>query len=428
MTPEEKLAHDNLLKDMSAQVTSIVTEQNKPLVGQVKELNDGLAALKALADKSPSDDVRKEVERLAGVIKAMGEEAKNKEPKNKKSFATNIMDAYKGIRASDMESLKNGTTRKLILKQVGNETTANVTPSVSNAIPFTLTMNEPGITPFARRNPFMLDICNVGTCNSMYVQWAEAQGNEGGASTTAEANAKSQADFNVVEVSQKVEKITAYIKVSKEMLNDISFIDAEIRNELMSIVQLKLDTQILSGDGSTPNMKGIINFAATFAGTPFVNAVDYDNRFDVLRVARNQIMRATGGDTNYAANFIPNYVILNPDDYTAMDLTKGGSYNRGYVRPGFASEDGKVIAGMQVVENAGMTSGQFLAGDFTKANVRIREGANITMGYDEDDFTKNLVTIMCELRAVSYVKGNHSKAFSYGVFSSALSSLKNANS
>ena len=53
-------------------------------------------------------------------------------------------------------------------------------------------------------------------------------------------------------------------------------------------------------------------------------------------------------------------------------------------------------------------------GDFSKWRVRLREGFNIDMGYDGNDFTKNLITILGEIRLVSYVKGNHTGAFVLG--------------
>ncbi len=260
----------------------------------------------------------------------------------------------------------------------------------------------------------------------MYVQWAEQRSPDGSAAATSEGSAKSQIDFDIQEVSAKVEKITAYMKVSKEMLDDAEFMAAEIRTELMELVMLRLDTQILGGSGSTPNLNGIITQASGFMGTPFVNAIDYANRFDVLRVAVNQILRASGGDSNFAANFVPNYIVLNPDDVAAMELTKNTQGN--YLLPPFMSDSGRTISGCVIVANSGMTSGTFLVGDFTKANVRMREGASISIGYENADFTLNLITILCELRAVTYIKGNHTNAFVYGTFSTAISSLKDAKS
>jgi HK97 family phage major capsid protein len=146
----------------------------------------------------------------------------------------------------------------------------------------------------------------------------------------------------------------------------------------------------------------------------------------VLRVAINQIYRASGGDSNYAANFVPNYIVLNPDDVAAMELTKNTQGN--YLLPPFLSENGNMIGGCQIIANSGITSGKFLVGDFTKMMVAMREDATISVGLENADFTLNLVTILCELRAVTWIPSNYLNAFVYGTFSTAISYLKDAKS
>jgi len=122
-----------------------------------------------------------------------------------------------------------------------------------------------------------------------------------------------------------------------------------------------------------------------------------------------------------AANFMADTVVLNPADYYAMQLVKDGEGR--YLLPPFSTADGMIIAGLRVVANNGVTAGTFLVGDFKKDNLAIREELNIQIGYVNDDFTKNLVTILAELRAVNYIKTNHLNAFVQGVFSTAITAL-----
>ena len=70
-----------------------------------------------------------------------------------------------------------------------------------------------------------------------------------------------------------------------------------------------------------------------------------------------------------------------------------------------------------------MTEGEFLVGDFNKSNLRIREELNIQVGFVNDDFTKNLFTILAETRATHYVKSNHYGAFVKGTFSTSITAL-----
>ena len=112
---------------------------------------------------------------------------------------------------------------------------------------------------------------------------------------------------------------------------------------------------------------------------------------------------------------------MNSADLVSLKLTKDttGNYIFPISMPGISE-----VINVPVIANPRMTSDKFLVGDFTKAQLRIREDVNIQIGYENDDFTKNLVTILAEMRAAAFVKSNHTKAFVYGDFSDAIASLE----
>lgn len=308
------------------------------------------------------------------------------------------------------DTKKEGLT--INVKAAGTMSLANYTGGVVG-----LSDLEPGLTRVQRRSPFIRQIITNRPVSTSYVSWAEQANIDGGAGATAEGAAKSQADFDIVEASKKVEKITAYIKVTKEALDDISYLNSEIRTELVELLNLKLDADILGADGSTPNIKGILEYATAFsvAGTDLATGVDEANNFDVIRAALWQVV---------SNNFQPNYVLVNPVDAAAMDMAKASDGH--YIMPPFATVNGQTIAGLRVIENNGVTAGDFVVGDFTKSNLGVREDINIQVGYENDDFTKNLVTILGELRAVHYIKSNHTGAFVKGTFSTAKAALETA--
>ncbi len=45
------------------------------------------------------------------------------------------------------------------------------------------------------------------------------------------------------------------------------------------------------------------------------------------------------------------------------------------------------------------------------------------VGYENDDFTKNLMTILVEARTVHYIKNNHLNAFVQGDFATAIAAI-----
>lgn len=380
---------------------------------------------KAMASKASSD----EVEQLKSKLNEIGNQydelvvgLKKQQGLKEKSFGEQIEEGLKA-NSETFAKMKGDKSQNNVIfdvainqKAAGTMTTGNYSGGTVG-----LTSYDPMFARVVRRQPFLRQIVTTRPISSKYVAWAEQSAPDGGAAATAEGAAKSQADFDIVERSQLVEKITAYIKVSKEALDDISFLRSEIDTELVELLNLKLDADILGANGTTPNIKGILQYATTYnpASTVFEDAIENANNFDVVRAAVAHLK-----NTNYEAN----YVLVNPLDAGLMDMIKVDATDGRYVLPPFYSADGQRIAGLQVITNSGVTAGDFVIGDFTKSNLGMREDINIQVGYENDDFTKNLVTILGEVRAVHYIKTNHAGAFLKGTFATVAAAMEKPGS
>jgi HK97 family phage major capsid protein len=377
----------------------------------------------SIAEKTSGFISKEEMEGLKSEIVAIKESAEKagkmealKEAKiessGAKSLGHSIMDAFKSAKDRILEIAEKGAgSVKLDVKAAGTMTIGN---NYSGGTVGLSTL-EGGFTRVQRRMPFMRELVNSAGTTSKYVVWIEqANPDPGVAGMTGEGLPKTQTDFDLVERSCDVKKITAFIKVSKEMIADIPFMAGEINGELTELVALKLDQQILSGDGTGQNMTGIEANAIAWAAGSFAATIPAANNSDVLRVGIAQIANN---------NFMANYILMNPEDSAAMQLTKSSTGE--YTYPMFIEgPDGITrVKGIPVVENPGVTAGTFLIGDFTKSNLRIREDMNISVGYVDDDFTNNLMTVLCEARACHFVKTNHYGAFVKGVFATAKAAL-----
>lgn len=394
-------------------LTAKITEATKGFATSedVESFKVELEGLKSSVENTQKlDEVKSAIANLEGQIEAMKE--KKVSTKRFASLGSAIFDAFKNAKE---------TIEKIARKEL-----TNTTLEVKAADTMTITGNysggqvalsdlEQGVTRIVRRRPFMRQISNTAGTTSKYVVYVEQKNADPGvAGMVAEGTAKPQTDFDLVEVSKEVKKIATYIKVSKEMLADLSFMQGEINSELMELVELKLDEQILLGDGLGSNLEGIDANATAWAAGSFAASIPSANNSDVLRVAIAQIAQA---------NFEANGIILNPADAAALQLTKSstGEYTYPVYEP---QADGTIrIKGVPVIENNLVPAGDFYVGDWTKSNLRIREDMNIQVGYVNDDFTKNLVTILAEMRAVHYVKSNHYGAFVKGDFATAIAAL-----
>jgi len=404
---------------------SIGTSMDTKLKDAFKEVNP--AVLKAISDNSvelkatiealgkTNEGLKTAQKEQGGVIEGLQAEI-NKSNKNENLSFKDQVKSLLTENKDKLTSMKNGDSKtnvRMAVKAVGNMTFGNVTGQIPQG------EREAGITRVVRRNPFIVELVNVGSITSNLWEWVQQANPEGDAAMTAEGAKKAQIDFDLVLASASVRKVTAFIKVSKEMLDDIPLIEAEINQELTEVINLKIDAQVLSGDGTGQNLVGIKDNAVAFAPGSFAtgqaNEVSTPNNQDVLRVAINQIA---------IAEFQPNYIIMHPSDAAAMDLSKATDGH--YILPPFSTNANTVVKGIPIITNVGMSEGDYLVGDFTKSGVRFREGLVFDVGYENDDFTKNFVTILAEARLVQRVKSNHYPAFVLGDFATDKAAIAKA--
>jgi len=329
---------------------------------------------------------------------------------------------------------KNVTIKELVdgkadaLKALASgESRENVKFTVNKAVgDMSLAGNTTGQIPQADRNPMigdvkerattLLDIVTVGSIGSNVKEWVYVTGEEGAAGSTAEGAIKNQIDFDLVVGSNKVEKITAYIVATDEMLEDVEGITSLIQNKLTTKVRLALEQGVYDGDGSSPNLEGIVTVSPVFAAGTFAGTVDNANEVDVLAVAQNQIELA-----NCPA---PTAIFMNPSDVTSLLLQKVSSTDKRYIERLQLIAGTLSFDGVPVIKSTMVTAGDFLMGDFTKANVDYKKGFTVEIGYNADNFVKNFKTIRGEVRAVCYVEHNDRTAFVQGNFATAKAALE----
>lgn len=388
-------------------INSVITE--KTINSATKtELESLKSEITALVGKNDNSELKVAIAKLEGTIEGL-KESKIVGEGSFKNIGEAIFKAY----SENIDKIKSNTSGVVDL-EVKVAGTMTINGNYSGGV-IALTELEQGITRIVRRAPFLRQIVNAGVTLSKYITYIEqANPDPNEAGMTAEGALKTQQDFDLVERQAVTQKVTAFIKVSKEMIQDLPFMQREINTELMELVALKLDSQILSGDGTGNNLVGILQNAVQFSATGFALSVPFANELDVLRVAIQQVETAL---------FQVNYIVMHPTDIAKFDVTKTstGEYTMPMI---YTDVNGvKRYNGIEIISNTGIAVGTFLLGDFTKSNLRVREDMNIQVGYVNDDFTKNLFTILCEARATHYVKTNHYGAFVKGTFATAKSAL-----
>lgn len=251
---------------------------------------------------------------------------------------------------------------------------------------------QSGIVPGAFRSLSVLDVIPTSTTTAAVVEYVKEDSWTNAAAEAQEKAAKDESTLDFAVVQENIRTIAHFIKMSNQAMADAPQVLAYVNGRLMHGLRNRLQVQILKGDGSAPNLKGLDQTGRHTAFTPTTGELGFD--------AINRAKYAAIG-----ADFSANVVFLNPVDFGALERAKTGissddSYVAGsangmsYINNGFTP----VIWGLPVVMSNDVAPGKFYVLDTNAVELVTRENIGIEMGFVDADFTKNLVTIRAEGR------------------------------
>lgn len=242
-------------------------------------------------------------------------------------------------------------------------------------------------------------VSDVTPSSARAITIAEIAAGEGDAAVVAEGAAKPQMDTDYTERTIQAVKIAVWEKFSEETLYDFPAFVSECMRIMLSRVRLKEESTILGGV-SLP--------AYTLSGFK----VATPNYFDAIVAAYTQVASASG------MIFRPNALILNPVDFSTILSAKAtdGSY--------LFEEIERRLPNLQIIQSTNVTAGNFVIGDFNYMHIRDWQPAEISVGWVNDDFTNNLVTVVAEERVIYYVKAQDKAAFVSDTFANVITAIK----
>ena len=248
-----------------------------------------------------------------------------------------------------------------------------------------------------------------GSTMSPVITWVDRQPKDGAPAFIAEGAVKPAMDWKYVSETSKAKKIAVSTKMSYEMREDFDFIQSEIDNLLRIALVQERTKQLLTGDGLSENPKGIFTAASTYTTTALDGTVEMANKADAIRAAILQMRNL---------NYYPDVVMLNPSDRASIDLTKDSTGH--YI----SEELFSLIRNVEILESTYVKAGDFLVADTSRWNVRQYKGIRLEFGWENDDFTKNLFTVICEERLHSYYASVDQGAFVKGTFATVIAALQ----
>ncbi|MBI1621495.1 phage major capsid protein [Aquamicrobium zhengzhouense] len=307
----------------------------------------------------------------------------NADPEEQKSFGEQF------IEDESVKSWLDGSPSKgkadVRFKATITSATTNAAGSAGAGVPVT---RLPGVLELPQRRLTVRDLLTQGRMDGNSLEYVRETGFVNNAAGVAEGGLKPSSDlkFDLVQTSAKV--IAHWMKASRQILDDFSQLRSIIDQRLLYGLAYVEETQLLNGDGTGQNLHGILPQATSFAVPAGTVTPTPMTAIDTLRIAMLQAALAEYPATGH---------VLNPIDWAGIELTK--------------DEDGRYIIGnpqgtaqptmwgLPVVATQAMAAGTFLTGAFRLgAQVFDRWDARVEVGYVDDDFIRNLVTILAEER------------------------------
>lgn len=204
----------------------------------------------------------------------------------------------------------------------------------------------------------------------------------------AEGTAYGEAALQLTERSATIEKIPVFIPVTDEQLEDEEGAMAYLDQRLPFMIQQRLDSQILVGSGTTPNILGINNKTGIQTQAKGTDPVPDAVHKAIVKV------RVTG-------RAMPNAVIFHPNDWQDVRLLRTAD---GVYIWGSPSESGpERIWGLPVVQSDAQTENTAVVGDFANYSILVvRRGITVKVSDSHDTFfTSGKQAIRADMRAAT---------------------------
>ena len=382
-----------------------LTTEFKKATDEVKKLGEDITGKMAHGEKITSDlkeqadnalttmnGFKARVDELEQKLARRGEEH---EGQQHKTFGEQFVESpsFKGLADSSSQRGRADLQFKATI------TLAN-TDAAGSAGDLVQTTRLPGMIMQPERRLTVRDLITPGRMDGNVLEYVQETGFTNRAAPVAEGALKPTSDvqFELKNTSARV--IAHWVKASRQILSDAPMLASYIDGKLRYGLAYAEEQQLLNGDGTGQNLLGIIPQATAYSAPLTVAGA---TTIDTLRLAMLQAVLAEFPATGH---------VLNPIDWTGIELTKDGDGRYIIGQPqGVASP---TMWGLPVVTTQAITSGKFLTGAFKLgAQLFDRWQARVEVATEnEDDFVKNLVTILAEERLALAVY--RPEAFVYG--------------
>ena len=275
--------------------------------------------------------------------------------------------------------------RKTSRGSVGLELKNTLTNTIAN----TFSERRPGIVEGAFRVFTVEDLLTSIPTSANAIDWVQENVFTNSAAEAAEGAQLAESSITFTSGTMPVQNVAHFIKITRQLAMDNAALAAYINRRMVYGVNLRVEGQLVAGNGTSPNLAGLTksgNFTAHGYTAAALTALGLSptNRFDLIGKMIGDCALA-----DYPADV----VILNTADWWTLRLSKDsqGRYLLG--DPG--SSVPPTLFGLPVVASNAMTSDYVWVGSLSQAaTLHNREGIIVDLSdSDENNFQLGLVSI-----------------------------------
>jgi len=291
---------------------------------------------------------------------------------------------------------------------------SNGVKGVDSQAEFKTTLNTTGYPPESLRAPGILETAlrdpnaviglfdQISTTQNAYVYLEETTftNNAGEIAESGDISSANESALAFTERTESIRKIATFLPVTDELLADVSGIQGYVNSRLTTMMRLRMDNQLLNGNGTAPNLTGVLNKSG-------INTFDYALPYAGELGRLGQVYQAIT-EIRKDAFVEPDAIVLHPEDWyqivTAVsDVTTSGSKNPLVVAAGnFGSDVAARLWGLKVVPSTAIAAGTALVGKFgggDAAQIVMRQGVDLAVSDSHSDFfAKNQLAIRLTMR------------------------------
>lgn len=246
-------------------------------------------------------------------------------------------------------------------------------------------IRQPGFVEGLTRPIQLLDIIPTFSTDQATVKYMEETTRTHGAIEIAEGAAYGESTFVFTEKEAPVRKIGDSLPVTDEQLEDVAMMNGYISTRLPFGVRQRLDGQVLIGNGTAPNLRGLKNVVGIQTQAKGTDPVP-----DAFYKAMTKVR--LGGRA------IPTHHVMHPTDWQGVRLlrTTDGIYI--YGSPSEAGPER--LWGLPVVQQDADAAGTGYVGSFRPDTVSLheRKGVEIQIGYVNAQFIEGKRTVRADTR------------------------------